>query len=139
MPLRLITKVFLAVIVLHSAASVCVADDASKGRTLVEVWRVGDDALTIKLAETIERAFGRSPDFTLSNGRKQNTLIVTIPTNVDWERSPKRGKVRSTLEFTSSDTNQKLGTSTVSCWDDALTKCAEKVVKDAKGTARKIR
>jgi hypothetical protein len=139
MQLTSIGKLFLAVIALNSVAQMCVANDDSTLRTLVEVRRNGDDGLTNRLGDALEEAFRRSPDFTLSFKENQDTLIVTIPKNVDWKLVGERTKLLSKVEFSSSENDQILGISTVTCWDDMLTKCANKAVKDAKGAARKIR
>ncbi len=52
----------------------------------VEFWVVGDDGLTQRLRDAVERALKSSSEFTMSYGKKPGTLIVQIPTNVDWER-----------------------------------------------------
>lgn len=105
--------------------------------TLVEVWSGGDDGLTLRLRASLEEAFKSSSAFVLSSGKKPGTLIVTIPTNVPWKQVGQRTKVLYTVNFASID-NQPLGTSKGSCWDDALTKCANKIVKDATAVARKV-
>lgn len=110
---------------------------ASAKPTLVEVWCGGDDGLTMRLKDTLENAFRSSYNFHLSSGKKPGTLIVTIPTHVVWKQAGKRTQALYTVEFTSAD-NQPLGTSTGSCWDDALTKCANEIIKDARVAARKI-
>ena len=84
---------------------------ASTKSTPIEFWHVGDDALSERLAEQTESLLMRSSDFKLSSGRKPGTLIVTIPTNVEWKRIDKRDRVRYTVEFSSTD-GQKLGVRT---------------------------
>ena len=106
------------------------------GKTMVEVWSGGDDGLTLRLRASLEKAFKSSPEFVLTNGKKPGTLIVTIPTNVEWKQVGKRTKVLYKVEFASVD-NQPLGGSNGSCWDDALTKCSDKIVKDAAAAVRK--
>ena len=110
---------------------------ASPKLTLVEVWCVGDDRLTVKLRDTLENAFKSSSDFRLSAGKKPGTLTVTIPSNVGWKLVGKRTQVFYTVEFASAD-SQHLGSSAGSCWEDALLKCASKIVKDAKTAAGTI-
>ena len=110
---------------------------ASPKTTPVEFWHVGDDVLSERLADQTESLFKRSPNFTLSSGRKPGTLIVTIPRNVEWQRVGKRDRVHYTVEF-SSIGGQKLGIRTGSCWDDNLVTCATQIVKDAKAAARKL-
>jgi hypothetical protein len=110
---------------------------ASPTSTLVEVWCGGDDALTTKLRDSIENAFTSSSDFRLSEGNKPGTLTVTLPSNVGWKIVGKRTQVSFTVEFASAD-NQHLGSSTGLCWEDALSTCANKILKDARTAARKI-
>lgn len=110
---------------------------ASAKPTLVEVWSGGDDSLTVGLRNVLENAFKSSPDFTLSSGKKPGTLIVTIPTHVKWKRAGKRTKVFYRVEFTSVD-NQPLGVSKGSCWDDVMTKCANRIVNDATAVAHRV-
>ncbi len=105
--------------------------------TLVEVWCGGDDGLTIKLRDALEDAFRSSSAFRLSSGKKPGTLLVTIPSNVEWKQFGSRTQVLYAVEFTSAD-DAKLGSSKGSCWDTKLEKCATQVVKDAKTAARKI-
>ena len=103
----------------------------------VELWRVGDDGLTLRLGDALESAFKSSPDFTLSSGKKPGTLVVTIPTNVDWKQIGGRTQVLYTVEFSSAE-NQNVGASRGSCWDDEMAKCAAQIVSDAKTAAGKI-
>lgn len=127
----------LALIALQLLTSSCSARNASRRPTLVEVWRGGDDGLTVRLADAIEDAFRRSPAFTLSSGRKAHTLIVTIPSNVGWKQVGNRTRVLYTVNF-SSDTAQNLGASSGACWDDSLATCASQVIKHANSAAGKI-
>jgi sugar/nucleoside kinase (ribokinase family) len=110
---------------------------ASPKYTLVEVWCVGDDALTTKLRDTLENAFKSSSDFRLSAGGKPGTLTVTIPSNVEWKLVGERTQVFYTVNFSSAD-NRHLGSSAGSCWEDSLSKCASKIIRDAKTAALKI-
>jgi len=112
-------------------------EGASTRQTLVEVWSGGDDGLTLRLKDTLEKAFKSSDAFTLSSGKKPGTLIVTIPTHVAWKQVGERTKVLYTVDFASVD-KQPLGSSKGSCWDDTLTKCTSKIVKDATAAARKV-
>jgi hypothetical protein len=103
----------------------------------VEFWHTGDDGLSQKLAYQVERAFERSPDFTLSSERGPDTLVVRIPTNVEWNKVGNRTQVLYSVEFGSAD-NKTISTSTGSCWDDRVAKCAAQIVKAARIAARKI-
>jgi len=118
------------------AAAACAGTSLAKP-TPVEVWRGGDDGLTLRLADAIEDAFRASPDFVLTSGKQPGTLVVTIPTNVRWKQVGTQTQVLYTIEFTSTD-NQNLGASTGSCWDGALAECSGHVVQDAKIAGKKM-
>ena len=108
--------------------------------TLVELWRVGDDGLTLRLTDAIRDAFDSAPDFlrSYSDVKKPGTLIVLIPTHVKWEDVGKRTKVIYTVEFLTVD-RQEIGTVKGWCWDGEYAKCAAKVMKAARLAARKVR
>ncbi|WP_321470784.1 hypothetical protein [uncultured Paludibaculum sp.] len=103
----------------------------------VEVWIGGDDGLTLRLRDALEFAFRSSVDFTLSSGKKPGTLVVTIPANVDWKKIGRRTQVLYSAHFTSVD-GKAAGNRSGSCWADALDKCADHIVGDAKNAARKL-
>jgi hypothetical protein len=125
-----ITIVYLAVVALAAGGT-------SAKPIPVEFWHTGDDGLSQKLAYQVERAFGRSPDFTMRGERRPETLVVRIPTNVDWNKVGKRTQVLYTVEFSSAD-NQEIGVHKGSCWENAMSKCAAQIVKEAKIAAGKI-
>jgi hypothetical protein len=126
-----------AIITVCLVVAACAMGTASAEPTLVEVWCGGDDALTIGLRNTLENAFRSSPDFSLSTGKKPGTLVVTIPTHVGWKQVGKRTQVFYSVELASAD-SKIISTSTGSCWDDVLSKCADQIVKKAKIAARKV-
>src|SRR5579862_2427639 len=103
---------------------------ASPKLTPVEVWSGGDDGLTMKLRDTVENGFKSSSAIHLSTGKQPGTLVVTIPSNVKWERVGNRTRVVYTVAFTSVG-NQHLGSSAGACWENELSKCASKIVSDA--------
>ena len=107
-------------------------------RVLVEVWAGGDDGLTQRLKVSLEQEFKDSRDFMPSEGKKPQTLIVAIPTNVTWERYASRIKILYGVDFTSTD-GEVLGHSKGSCWDDDLAKCSVRILSDARLASRKLR
>jgi hypothetical protein len=117
------------------------AGEYSKGAaakpTLVEFWHVGDDGLSQRLAERVESEFERSPNFAIGSGKKPGTLVVTIPTNVEWKLVGKRTQVSYNIEFATAD-NETISKSSGSCWENVLEKCATQIVEDAKVAARRI-
>ena len=96
----------------------------------VEVWRGGDDRLTQAFASSLEAAFRASSSFVLSRGKQPGTLIVTITTGMRWQEVTGRRLATYSIEFT--DVNSKpLGASSGRCLEQALSLCAEQVLKDA--------
>ena len=118
-------------------APAATGDPASIKPTLVEFWHVGDDGLSQKIADQVEAAFAQSPDFKLSGGHEPGTLIVTIPTNVDWKRVGKRTQVLYTVEFAWPD-HKASSKATGACWDDNPAECAAQILSDAKSAAHKL-
>lgn len=128
---------FLSVIVCL-CAGLAAPTAAKKKPTLVEVWCVGDDALTVRVRDILEGAFRASRDFRLSYGGKPGTLLVTIPSNVEWRDIGKRTRVLYSVSFTSVD-GRSLGNRHGSCWEDRLSVCATQIIDDARGAARRMR
>ena len=122
--------------ILAIACSAIGADSAKQ--TLVEFWHVRDDVLSERLADQVESAFQRSPDFTMSSGKKPGTLVVRVPTNIDWRRRRAALGCTTQVNFTLID-NQRIGSSQGSCWETALAECAAQIVRRASIAARKIR
>lgn len=114
------------------------SQSAESRRVLVEVWAGGDDGLTQRLKVALEGEFKHSQQFNPSEGKKPHTLIVTIPTNVRWDRDGSRTKVLYSVDFTSTD-GEVFGHSKGSCWDDDLAKCSARIVSDARLASRKLR
>ena len=110
---------------------------ASSKPTFVEVRVVGDDGLTQHLRDAVESKFRSSFDFVLSSVKKPGTLIVTIPTNVEWTQSGTRTRVLYKIEFSSSD-GAAIGKSRGSCWDDNFTACADQIYGRAQKSAHKL-
>jgi hypothetical protein len=126
-----------AIIIVCMVVAACGTDGPSGKARLVEVWRGGDDELTVRLKDAVESAFKTSPDFVLSTAKKPGTLLVKIPSRVRFKQVDMRKQVLYDAVFSSTD-GRNVGTSSGSCWDDALMICASKIVKDAKIAARKI-
>ena len=127
-------RVFFALLIAISAAASLGGTDK---RTLVEFWHTGDDGLSQKFADRVERAFERSPEFSLSKGQQTGAMIVRIPTNVDWKQVGKRTRVLYQVEFASAD-NQIISKMKGACWDDNLSECADQILKAAKTAAHKV-
>jgi hypothetical protein len=126
-----------AIVAACLTVEVCATGAARPKPTPIEVWTGGDDGMTARLRDAIEGAFSKSSsDFILSSGKKQGTLIVTIPTHVRWKQIGRRTIVYYTVNFASVD--HTLGARKGSCPDDMLSKCADQVLKHAKTAAQNI-
>jgi len=107
------------------------------GQTLVEVWCGGDDNLTQGVCHAVYNECAASPDFVMSSDETPGTLIVRIPTNVDWKEERGRTRVFYKVEFKSTN-GKKLGTKKGSCWETEPGTCAAQIMKQAKIVARKL-
>jgi len=98
----------------------------------VEIWRVGDDGLTVRFADALEAAFQEASMFRLSTNQAQGTLVVKIPRNVSWTRTGGSTHVNYVVDFVKD--NQEVGKSAGACAEDRLRDCAARVLKDAEAT-----
>jgi hypothetical protein len=119
-------------------AQACHGVPPSRELVPVEIWRRGDDGLTLRFADALEGALRASSIFTMSSGKKPGTLMVTIPDHVEWERVGNRTKVIYTLEF-STESSDRIGSSRGTCWDDDLSPCSRQALRDARSAADKMR
>lgn len=134
--MSLITKGATLLMLGSAAVSAC-ATSPSRGRpTPVEVWRGGDDGLTVRFADALEAAFRAAPEFSLSTGKAPGTLIVTISSNVTSKQDQGRSEVSYSVQFTSVE-SQVLGSSNGTCREGRLQECAAHVLTDLK-TIKKI-
>ena len=106
-------------------------------RTLVEVWCGGDDNLTRGVCIAVEKALESSEHFAWNTDAKKGTLVVRIPTNVDWKELNQRTRVFYKVEFTSSE-GKKISKHKGSCWEDDLAICTSQIVKEAIIAGRKL-
>ncbi len=108
-----------------------------KNQTLVEVWCGGDDNLTQGVCRALDTEIASAPDFIVSSGEKPGTLIVRIPTNVNWRDNGLGTTVFYTVEFKSIN-GKKLSVKKGRCSENDLKTCASQIVKQAKVAARKL-
>jgi len=121
------------------ACLVCVFQTSrpvKQSQTLVEVWCGGDDNLTQGVCRALDTEVASSSDFVVSSGEKPGTLIIRIPTNVDWKERGKKTKVFYTVEFKSIG-GKNLGKKKGACWENDFRTCATQIVRQAKLAARK--
>src|ERR1700730_7845316 len=88
-----------------------------RSQTIIELWRTGDDGVTLRFTDGFEADL-QSAGFVLAIGgqaRTANTLVVEIPTNLDFEPIGRRYRVKFTLEF-AAPSGQLIGKSKGSCW-----------------------
>jgi hypothetical protein len=97
----------------------------------VEVEAFGDDGATQRLEDALGTAFAASPRFRTSMPPEAGKpLVVTIPTNVDWESVGGRDKILYHVKF-SGRKGLRLRSSRGWCWEDEVRVCANQVVVDA--------
>ena len=134
--MRSIRRFYIGAVV---AMTLCGTGAAADAPMRVELWSGGDDGLTQKLFLALQNAFNSSPDFvvTRSTERTVGTLIVTIPTHVEWRQRRWQTRIIYRVEFSTTD-NQLIGLSRGSCWKGSVKKCAKNVLKDAKAAATKV-
>jgi|GEM_PF-1033112 len=129
----------LAAIIVFPSVEVKQNESASLKPTkmLVEVWCGGDDNLTRGVCIFADKAFESSADFSLASGENKGTLVVTIPTNVNWKEINQRTRVFFSVEFSSADA-KKISKRKGECWEDELAACANQIVKAAKTAQKKM-
>jgi hypothetical protein len=102
-----------------------------------ELWRTGDDGLTLRFSETLGSALRASSHLTESRGRKSGTLIVSITDHVGWKRVGTRTRVSYRVQFTD-QADRLVGASNGSCWEDELASCAAEVLKGAERASQRM-
>jgi len=109
-----------------------------QSQTPVQVWCGGDDNLTQGVCRTLYTEFASNPQFVVSEDEQRpGTLIVRIPTNVNWKDRGKKTRVFYTVEFKSSD-DKKLDAMNGECWENEFKECASQIVRKAKRVTRKL-
>lgn len=88
-----------------------------------EVYTGGDDGLTQRLADAVRARLEVSPP--------RIPLTVLIPTHVGWSESGGRVRVSYRVEYSRSGALIAKGQG--SCWEDQLDRCADEIVRRAKG------
>lgn len=129
----------LATLTIAAAAiAACAASSLRASPVPIEIWRGGDDGLTVRLRDAIEAAFRAAEDFSLSSGNSPGTLIVTVPSNVAWRRIGERAEIVYLVRF-SDGASRSLGTRTGTCGEDQLRECAAQVLAGARVAAANLR
>ena len=127
--------VFAAVLGVTAALTAAPAIGDTKSKSVpVEVWRGGDDGLTIKLSEAVETALKASGKFSLSRGKKPGTLLITFPHSVIGQPDGNRVSVGFEVTFSTAD-NRVLGEVKSGCHEDELTVCVDEIVETATAAA----
>jgi hypothetical protein len=117
-----------------AAALIVFTTAAAAAPIPVEVWHVGDDALSEKLAAAIEDAFRARADlFVPSSGKQPGTLIATIPTNVTETELGGRRYIFYKAGFSDPDGHPLIMTAS-GCLESVIADCTKQIVNDAKST-----
>jgi hypothetical protein len=108
----------------------CVATIAHpEGAVPVQIVTGGDDGLTQRLAGAVREEFRQSAQFTLAMSPTPDSLIVTIPSHVRWEKVGDRTRVTYAVRLQTGA--RMLGESGGVCWEDDLRTCAQNIVAEA--------
>jgi hypothetical protein len=100
----------------------------------VDVWRSGDDGLTVRFAEALETALRRSHIFTLGSRQRPARLLFEIPQIIEWTEIGGRAQFHFQVNFKSVD-SRVVGTSRGTCWETNFDVCAAMVLSDARRTS----
>ena len=92
----------------------------------VEVWGGGDDGLTLRFSDAVERALTGSPAFFAGHDKQPRTLVVTIPTNLRWEDVGARTRVFYEVVFADREA-RRVGTTKGTCWEEQFDACAARI------------
>ena len=104
----------------------------------MEVWNGGPhDVYTARLAQAMEKGFQGSSAFVMSAGKKDGTLIATIPASVKWEKVGERIRITYSVVF-STVRGKELGAASGMCWDGSYDECARQIMTEAASAASRI-
>lgn len=67
----------------------------------IEVWRLGDDGLTLRFAEAIEAGLRSSRALILATRSRPGAAVLRIPNHVSWDRVGSETRVQYTVELSS--------------------------------------
>jgi len=116
----------------------CAATIRPGTRRPVEVWRGGDDGLTLRFTDALEEALIGSVALAAGQGKLPGTLVVTIPTNLRWEAVGRRTRVFYDIVLTD-HLDRRVGRTGGTCWDDQLGDCAARVRTYVETVSREMR
>ena len=105
-------------------------------RVAIELRVRGDDSLTVGFMNAVNQKLAASPEVVVSSGLRPGSIVIEIPTNVQWKHIEGRTQIGYLVRFESSD-GHALGDSAGECWEEALPACAERVVAEALTVARR--
>lgn len=98
----------------------------------------GDDGLTARLCDEVERSLRNTRVFTLSPSNPGRMLKIRIPTNLDWDKVGSRTRALYKVQYSSAD-DTPLGEFSGSCWESRLNDCAKEIVHRARKYAERAR
>jgi hypothetical protein len=109
------------------------ANPTGPQRTLVELWAVGDDGLSLRFADAVREEFRQSDRFSLVAVRgNTEALKVIIPENVRPE--PVGTRMRATYRLELERGGTRLVAKGGSCWATELRQCAQQVMQTVAAT-----
>ena len=126
---RRIVGVFVAFM---TTATIGVAQDKPASAIATEYAWTGDDGLTQRFREALERALEASRDFDVRRAGAREKLRLSIPSNLYGAEIGGRLNFQYVVIFTNQD-SKYLGVSIGSCWAERaeIASCAGTVLHDA--------
>ena len=109
----------------------CDSRRSGNDRAPVSLWVVGDDALTLSVRDSVERAVTASSLLCIDSSRKP-VLVITIPSNVTWRSHAGRTTIIYSVEYTRPD-GSRIDVGTGSCAKEDTSQCAAAIVRKAEG------
>jgi hypothetical protein len=102
-----------------------------------EFWTGGDDGLTQRFADGLEKGLAASPAFLARGPRDARTLVVSVPDHLDWEDVGTRTRVKYEVVLTDR-TGRRVGRTKGTCWEDHLHECVESACAYVEKVATRI-
>lgn len=97
------------------------SESSDSKKTPVILITGGDDGLTSRFVDALEKAFHASQNFTIDDTcEKQETLLVTIPTHLKWEELGEKIKVYYIVKISSIYNETPSGGTTNACSENLL-------------------
>jgi hypothetical protein len=107
---------------------VACASHCHHSRHTVCLKRIGDDALTMRLEQSIWKGIGSSNDFAVGDCSTNDSLTVILQ-QVQWRRVGSRIEATPAAEVSGGGLTRPM-TVRAHCWDEELADCSDAIIKE---------